>query len=633
MNRPKNMLIGEMLVEEGIITKEQLKDGLEEQKRTGEKIGQILTRMGYISKEILWTFLGYQMGVPFINLEEVPDIRQDILKTLPEQLMRAEKLIPVNKQGKVITVAMSDPLNFLVIDDLKATTRCEIDARLAPAEDISKLVSRYFGFKEEDTGEVAKARVDELDDILSAPIGHRQKEEPELKITRSPYGGDQEKQREEPPKKAHKPEPAAPQYTPPPHYTPPPPPPPQQQYAPPPTPQPRVAAEPQPMAQAVMSQDTPVNTFLTSLLSESYDANATDLHIEPMSDKCRIRRRIDGVLYEVESPPRTLYNGMLNKIKELAQMNAAEKNSPQESKLKIRVSGKEINMAVYTFPTLFGEKIVLKIIRADSTILPLNKTGMDDAVLDAYYKAIHMPHGLVLIAGPTNSGKATTMYSTLSELNDPRINIFSIDDTSSNYVIPGINQTKVNRKNYGQVLRFLGEQDCDVIAVGDITNKETAEAIFDVIAGGHLVISMLRAGDTYSALQAVVNYGIEPYVVYSNATAVLAQRLVRKICDKCREAYDATADILKSLGGTQNKATLYKGRGCAACSQTGYRGRTAVFELLPLNEKIREMLIANEPVKRIKEENKKGGMNTLKEAALQKVMQGITTVEEYMKIS
>ncbi|MCX8092566.1 MAG: hypothetical protein N3E50_00180, partial [Candidatus Goldbacteria bacterium] len=170
MNRPKNMLIGEMLVEEGIITKEQLKDALEEQKNTGQKIGEILIKMGYISKEILWTFLGYQMGVPFINLDEIPNIRQDVLKLIPEQLIRSEKLIPVNKQGKVLTVAMADPLNFLVIDDLKATTRCEIDARLAPPEDISKLIGKYFGFKEEDTGEITKAKVDELDDILSAPL-------------------------------------------------------------------------------------------------------------------------------------------------------------------------------------------------------------------------------------------------------------------------------------------------------------------------------------------------------------------------------------------------------------------------------------------------------------------------------
>lgn len=634
MNRPKNMLIGEMLVEEGIITKEQLKDGLEEQKRTGHKIGEILTRMGYISKEILWTFLGYQMGVPFINLDETPEIRQDVLKTLPEQLMRSEKLIPVNKQGKVITVAMADPLNFMVVDDLKATTRCEIDTRLSPSEDILKLVSRYFGFKEEESGELAKARVDELDDILAAPIGHSRQtqEEQTLKIQRSPYGEDRPKAEPPQPKKPMKaPEPeraAAPQYQPPPQYQPAP----QPQYQPPPPPPQQRMAEPQAMAQAVMSQDTPVNSFLTSLLSESYDAGATDIHVEPMNDKCRIRRRIDGSLYEVDSPPKTLYNGMLNKIKELAQMNAAEKNTPQESKLKIRVSGREINIAVYTFPTIFGEKIVLKIIRADSTLLPLDKTGMEANVLDLYNKAIRMPHGLILVAGPTNSGKATTMYSTINEINDPKVNIFSIDDTSSNYIIPGINQTKVNRKNYGQVLRFLGEQDCDVIAVGDIPNRETAEALFDVIASGHMVLSMLRANDTYSALQAVVNFGIEPYVVYTNATAVLAQRLVRKICERCRESYQASEDILKAIGATHSM-TLYRGKGCPACSQTGYKGRTAVFELLPLNEKIKELLIAGEPVKKIKEENKKAGMNTLKEAVLVKVQQGITTVEEYMKIS
>jgi type II secretory ATPase GspE/PulE/Tfp pilus assembly ATPase PilB-like protein len=663
MNKPKNMLIGEMLLEEGIITKEQLKDALEEQKRSGEKIGQILIKMRYISKEILWTFLGYQMGVPFINLEEIHDIKQDVLKSLPETLMRNERLIPVSKQGRVITVAMADPLNFLVVDDLKATTRSEIDTRLAPAEDIKKQVDKYFGFKEEDTGEVARAKVDELDDILSAPMGRpKRQEEPQMKISHSPYGQDAAPRREEPARQQPQyqspqtPQYQTPAYTPPqqqqyqapqtPQYTPPAyNPPVQQQYTPPQQQQqqeqPQQYQAPQPSygvpqpAQASMSADTPVNTFLTSLISEAYDANATDIHVEPFPDKCRIRRRIDGALYEVDSPPKTLYTGLLNKIKELAQMNVNEKNAPQESKLKIRVAGREINMAVYTFPTVFGEKIVLRIIRADSTIVPINSLGMDEPVLDLFRKEIRMPYGLILISGPTNSGKATTMYATLADLNTPNVNIFTIDDTSSNYIIPGINQTKVSRKSYGQVLRYLADQDCDVIAVGDIPNKETAEAIFDMIASGHLVIAGIRANDPYQALQTIVNFGIESYVVYANTMAVITQRLIRKVCDRCRVSYEATPEILKALGGTAGgkQVMLHKGNGCQACAGTGYKGRTAVFEHLPINEKIKDLLMSGEPVKKIKEENKKQGMNSLKEDALLKVLQGVTTIEEYMKIS
>jgi type IV pilus assembly protein PilB len=634
MNRPKNMLIGEMLVEEGIITKEHLKDALEEQKKTGEKIGEILIRMGYISKEILWTFLGYQMGVPYVNLDEITNVRQDVLKLIPEQLIRSEKLIPVNKQGKVLTVAMADPLNFLVIDDLKATTRCEIDARLSSPEDINKLIGKYFGFKEEDMGEIAKAKVDELDDILSAPLGSKSKEEPHIKISRSPYSEmmpDDEISKTENIQRQAEPDmmkqQAGAKTQPMEQQTQPPVPEPVQ------TPQPKIMAEPAYTPQAVMSQDTPVNTFLTNLLSEAYNAEATDIHIEPYLDKCRIRRRIDGVLYEVESPPRTLYTGMLNKLKELAQMNVNEKNTPQESKLKVRISGKEINMAVYTFPTIFGEKIVLKLLRTESLILPLNKIGMESNVLETYRKTIKMPHGFILIAGPTNSGKATTLYSTLNEINDSTINIFTIDDVSSNYILPGVNQAKVNRKNYGQVLRYLEEQDCDVIAVGDVYNKETAEAIFDIVASGHLVISMTRANDTVTALQSIINFGIEPYVVYANTIAVLAQRLVRKICDRCKEPYEAPADVLKTLGSESSKLVLTHGRGCSNCSNTGYKGRTAVFEFLPLNDKIKELLLAGEPVKKVKEESKKIGMPTLKESAYLKVEQGITTIEEYMKIT
>ncbi len=635
VDKPKNMLIGEMLLEEGIITKEQLKDALEEQKKTGEKIGQILIKMGYISKEILWTFLGYQMGVPYLNLEEIHEISQDVLKLLPEQLMRNEKLIPISKQGRVITVAMADPLNFLVVDDLKATTRCEIDVRLAPAEDIKKLLDKYFGFKEEDTGEIAKAKVDELDDILNAPLGPSSKpikDEAEIKIVRTPFAYDVANQGKvkEPIQQGKKvfqqkndetfEKPA---------------------YESPIIPKKEVIqpiTEPIPGneidTQTVMG-DTPVNTFLTALLSEAYESSATDLHVEPFADRCRIRKRMDGVLYEVESPPKTLYNGIVNKIKELAQLNINEKNVPQESKFKIRVLGKEINLSVNTFPTIFGERIVLKIIKSENIIINLEELGMEENEFEVYKKSIKMPHGLILISGPTNSGKTTTLYSTLSALNQPNVNIFSVDDATSNYIVPGINQTKVSRKNNAKVLNYLVEQDCDILAVGDIADKETAEAIFDLIAGGHLIISKIRAGDIFQALQTIINFNIEPYLVYSNTNLVLNQRLLRKICPRCKEPFEATDDILKMLGGVSNRnVTLFKGRGCDECSGTGYKGRIAVFELLLLDETIKEMLLEKEQPKKIKEENSKlHNLKTLKEAALLKVLQGVTTIDEYIKIT
>ena len=637
VDKPKNMLIGEMLLEEGIITKEQLKDALEEQKKTGEKIGQILIKMGYISKEILWTFLGYQMGVPYINLEEISEIRQDVLKLLPEQLMRNEKLIPISKQGKVITVAMADPLNFLVVDDLKATTRCEIDVRLAPPEDIKKLVDKYFGYKEEDTGEIAKAKVDELDDILSAPIGPSQpkKEDTGIKIVRSPFAYDAsgEGVAKEQIKKEKKVQPER-----------------DEEVKPVSIPEPEKFTKKEPVSvqqpnehqgylndenvQSVAG-DTPVNTFLTALLSEAYESAATDIHIEPFSDRCRIRRRIDGVLYEVESPPRTLYNGILNKIKELAQLNINEKNVPQESKFKLRVLGKEINLSVNTFPTIFGEKIVLKIVRAENVIFSLDELGMEENELEIYSKILKMPHGLVLISGPTNSGKTVTVYSTLSALNRAEVNIFSIDDATSNYILPGINQAKVSRKNYARVLNYLMEQDCDIISVGDIGDKETAEAIFDMIAGGHLVIAKIRANDNFQAMQSIINFGIEPYLVYSNTLVVLNQRLLRKICPKCKVPIEITDDIMRILGETSvRNLILYKGRGCDDCSGTGYKGRTAIFEMLLINESIKDMLLNKEQAKKIREENcKLNNFKTLKEAALLKVVQGITTIDEFVKIN
>src|ERR1035437_3142156 len=281
MAKVKNMLIGEMLLEEGIITKEQLKDALEEQKRTGTRIGEILIKMRYISKEILWTFLGYQMGVPFINLDEAPEVRPEVLKCLPETLMRNEKLMPVSKQGRVITVAMSDPLNFLVVDELKATTRSEIDTRLAAPEDIKKLIDKYFGFKDEDTGEIARARIDELDDILAAPMGRsKPKEDTAFKIQRSPYGGGAPK-KEEPAKQQNQ-TPSTPQYQAPAYV------PPQAQQHQPPEAQPAMQTSysaPQQPAQTSVSADTPVNTFLTALISEAYDTNRSEEHTSELQSR------------------------------------------------------------------------------------------------------------------------------------------------------------------------------------------------------------------------------------------------------------------------------------------------------------------------------------------------------------
>ncbi len=632
------MLIGEMLLEEGIITREQLKDALEEQRKTGEKIGQILMKMGYISKEILWTFLGYQMGVPYVNLEEIQEIKKDVLKLMPESVMRNEKLIPINKQGKTITVAMSDPMNFLVIDDMKATTRCDIDSRLAPSEDIKKLVDKYFGFKEEDTGEIAKAKTDELEDIMSTPtqgLSGRHKETPqEIKITRGVYAEDLVPKQDKPEHAAQQPVSKAPE--------PGKPTPAQQKQEPefisekPSKPAQEYKLPETQFAQAAISQDTPVNSFLMSLLSDAYDANATDVHIEPFAEKCRVRRRIDGTLYEVETAPKTLYNGILNKIKELAQMNVAERTLPQESKLKMRLAGKEISMGVYTFPTIFGEKILLRILRAENTIMPLNEAGMEETLLNAFRKYLKMPSGLILIAGPTNSGKTTTFYSSLSEINTAHINIFTVEDASSNYVLQGVNQTKVNRKSYGQAVTYLAEQDCDVIAVGDIANKETAEAVFEAIAGGHLVISKVRAADPFQALQTIISLGLEPYVVLSNTLVVLGQRLLRKIDKNCKAPYEPSGDIINVLqaeGFSNKKPVFYKGKGCSNCTNTGYKGRTAVFEMIAINEKIKEMLINKEATKKIREENKKNGFKSLKETAFDKLIEGTTTIEEYMKIS
>jgi len=406
MATKKGHRIGEMLLDEEIITQEQLQECLQEQKVTGEKIGAILVRKGYVTHEVLMAFLGNQYGIPYISLNEMHNVSRSLLKLLPEPLMRSQHVIPVEKKGNVLVIAMADPTNVFVTDDIKLSTRCDLELRLSSEKEIKSALDKYFGYKEEDTGELVKAST--RDDAFSSapPPVHAKAEPPAAPAAMSSAAAA-----------------AASSYS------------------------AEPAAEPAsaiPTA-SMTGGDTPVINFLTSVLVEASKAGATDIHFEPYERAFRIRWRIDGILQEVQSPPRTLASALASKIKSMAEMDPQEKRVAQQGRLRIKIPGKEISLAILIAPTLWGEKVVMRLLSAETAIVDLEKIGLEAKQLQAYRQAIQQPSGLVLIVGPRACGKTATAYATLQALNQPTQNVSAVDEPVD-FSLSGINQVVVSEK-------------------------------------------------------------------------------------------------------------------------------------------------------------------------------------------
>jgi type IV pilus assembly protein PilB len=600
MATKKGHRIGEMLMDEEIITKEQLQECLQEQKVTGEKVGEVMVRKGYVTHEVLMAFLGNQYGIPYISLNEMKNIPPALMKLLPEQLMRSQHVIPVDKKGNVLVIAIADPGNVFVTDDIKLTTRCDLELRFSSEKEIKGALDKHFGFKEEDTGELVKAggKDDAFGDSVtpaapSAPV---------------------------PP--ARPAAPAAPAYT---------------------APAAAYAADPEPApSQAIptataMGGDTPVINFLTSVLVDATKAGATDIHFEPYERNFRIRWRIDGILQEVQSPPRTLSGALAAKIKTMAEMDPNEKRVAQQGRLKLKIPGKDVTMLVLLAPTLWGEKIVMRILNAEPAILDIDKIGMEPQQLALYRQALQQPSGLVLIVGPKAGGKTTTAYATLNSLNQPTRNLSAVDEPVD-FALPGINQVVVNEKRgmtYANGVRAMLDQDSDVLLVGEMHDLETARLVLEAVPTGHTLISCVHATDVIGAVQYLSNMGAEPYLLGSGLNVVVNQRLVRAVCPKCKESYEASAEISKRLGvGAGKKATLVRGKGCDNCSKSGYRGRLAVYEVLPVTDALREAIIAKAPSAILKKAiADTPGFVPLKAQLESKVMAGLTSYEELLRVA
>jgi len=567
--------LGDLLVEVGIITAEQLQEALEEEKIRGGRLGEVLMELGYITEDVLLAFLGKQCGVSYVSLSEYGEIDEQVIRSVPQSVARHQTLVPISLEGKTLTIAMSDPLNVFAIDDLRLMTGKDINVVIASENEIKNAIEKYYG---------AKGSMEDILKEMEASV----KDGANVEVVKKADTGGND----------------------------------------------MIALE-------AAGEEAPVIKIVNLLLTGAIKAGASDIHIEPYEKTLRVRYRIDGVLNEVSAPPKKLQNAVVSRLKIMATLDIAERRLPQDGRIKIRALDKEIDLRVSVLPTSFGEKVVMRILDASALCLDLTKLGFESEVLSIYKKNIEVPYGIILVTGPTGSGKSTTLYSTLSTLNYPDRNIITIEDPVE-YVLQGINQVQAKPDiglTFATGLRAFLRQDPDIIMVGEIRDTETAEIAINAALTGHLVFSTLHTNDAPGAMTRLNNMGIEPFLTTSTVIMVVAQRLVRVICKHCKEPYEVPADFLSSIGVKdeeikgKKKVTLYRGKGCDNCSNTGYRGRTACFEVMEVRDEIKELVLNRESTHIIKAKARETGMVTLREAAIRKLLAGVTTVEEVMRVT
>ncbi len=562
--------LGEMLVETGIITSEQLQEALEEQKKSGGRLGQTLMALGYITEDVMAAFVGKQLGISYVSLSEYGEISGDVTKIVPENICRHQTLVPISLEENVLTIAMADPLNVFTVDDLRVMTGYEIKVVISSEAEIKQAIEKCYGNK------------GSMEDILKTMDDGKgggtlevvQQQEDQVDIATLEAAG----------------------------------------------------------------EEAPVVKIVNLIMTGAVKSGASDIHIEPFEKSLRTRYRIDGVLHEISSPPKRLTAAIVSRIKIMANLDIAERRLPQDGRIKVKVIGKEIDLRVSILPTAFGEKVVMRILDASSLCLDLTKLGFEPDVLPIYQKHIEIPYGIVLVTGPTGSGKSTTLYSSLSTLNYPDRNIITIEDPVE-YVLEGINQVQAKPDiglTFAAGLRSFLRQDPDIIMVGEIRDAETAEIAINAALTGHLVFSTLHTNDASGAVTRLTNMGIEPFLTASTVVMVIAQRLVRVICDNCKEDYQVPAQFIRDLGQKyedDKPVLLYRGKGCDRCTNTGYRGRLACYEIMVIEDELRDLVLERASTHLVKQKSREHGMVTLREAAFRKVLNGVTTVEEMMRVT
>jgi type IV pilus assembly protein PilB len=555
--------LGELLIKEGIITQSQLEEVIKVQAKEGGRLGEILLKMGFVTEEDIVVALGKQLNIPYVTmgaglLKPVPDQNLDLL--IPKEFALKSLVLPLSKTMNSLTCAIADPLDVILVDNLRKMVGCEINPVIATKSEILKAIDDFYGKRD-----ILKAAVKEsyktTEDFESSAVSM---ETEELSIDRL----------------------------------------------------------------IARAEEAPVVKLVDLILKQAIDERASDIHIEPFKDKIGLRYRIDGVLHEIPPPAKHLHLPIISRLKILAKLDIAEKRLPQDGGFSVRFEGRSIDLRVSVMPTVYGEKVVLRILDKEGVALDLAQMGFVAQQLELFRKAIRMPYGLVFLTGPTGSGKSTTLYAVLNEIKTPTKNIVTVEDPVE-YHMEGINQVQIKPEiglTFASALRSFLRQDPDIMMVGEVRDLETAQICVRSALTGHLVLSTLHTNDAPSAINRLIDIGVEPYLLMPSLVLIVAQRLVRRLCPHCKEAYEPTPEERESFNLTQD--LIYKAKGCDKCNHIGYKGRTCIGEVLFVDDQMRTHIVAGVNSQEIKKAARERGMLTLYECGLKKVQEGITSLEE-----
>ena len=557
----------EILIQEKLITPEQMSKVVEIQKKNGSNIIELLVEKGYVDEKVLMTCIAERINIPQIDLNKIK-LLSEVVELVPKQIAHYYQVIPIARLGNILSLAMVDPLNVLAIDDIKIVTGLDVQPVICSAKELRETLANFYTPRTEMEDIIGKSGLTEFkvekggveEDINIDELLEKSDESSVVKV---------------------------------------------------------------------------VNFMLLQAIKE----RASDVHIEPFEKDLRLRYRVDGVLYDSTPPPKHMQAAIVSRIKIMSNLDIAERRLPQDGRFRIKMHGREIDFRVSCLPTAFGEKIVLRVLdKSGLSSLEIDKLGFHQQGVDEFKRAISSPYGIILLTGTTGSGKSTTLYTALKKLNEPGINIVTVEDPVE-YQIEGVNQVAVNPGiglTFAAGLRSILRQDPDVVMVGEIRDLETADIAIKAALTGHLVLSTLHTNDAASAISRLSDMGIEPFLIASSTVLVAAQRLVRRICDKCRAQMRIPGDALRRAQmnlGPEEKVKFCKGKGCPSCKGTGYSGRMALIETITVDDEIRELIVRKVSSREVKLTAIRKGMKTLRMVGLEKVIEGATTLEEILRVT
>ena len=591
--------LGEILVRENLISPQSLREALDHQREHGGRLGFNLVKLGFVSDDMITAVLSRHYGIPSVNLE-LFNIDPAVLRLIPQEVAQKHSVLPLSRVGATLTLAMVDPTNVFALDDVKFMTGLNVEPVVVAEGSVQQAIAKYYGTSREI--ELASVNEESLDKLArSNGNGNGSITNADL-VSLDSIDFDTE-----------------------------------------PTGDVEVVEDNEEIDLSTlsrMSEDAPVVRLVNVLLVDSLRRGASDIHVEPYEKELRIRFRIDGVLYDVMHPPLKLRDALISRVKIMSKLDISEKRLPQDGRIKIKVKvdsrSRELDFRVSTLPTLFGEKVVLRLLDKENLMLDMTKLGFEPESLTKFQRNISKPYGMVLVTGPTGSGKTNTLYSALQSLNTVDTNIMTAEDPVE-FNLVGINQVQMKEQiglNFAAALRAFLRQDPNIVLVGEIRDFETAEIAIKAALTGHLVLSTLHTNDAPSTISRLMNMGIEPFLVATSVNLIQAQRLIRRVCKDCKQEHPTPPEAMIEVGFSSEEAKTiktYKGKGCSTCNNTGYKGRIGLYEVMEITDELRELILIGASALELRKKAIDDGMITLRESGLYKIREGVTTIEEVVR--